>query len=341
MEEELKNFIIVWISAIISVSYCYYISANIKTGVLRLFSVLPICGLFFVLPLFFSSVHFSSSTAFYLSEMASLKLILFAFDQGPLFPVAPNLIQFVCFTCFPIKLQRNPKSQPSQNHFHKRAFAIKIMIFGVVLHVYNYSHFLPQTVLLGLCFLHLYVELEILLGPLKVLLSMALGCDLEPQFNKPYLATSLQDFWGRRWNLMVSSVLRSGIYNPVRCACQRPMNSGWARFMGYLVTFLVSGLFHELVYFYITRETPTWEVTLFFVLNGVCTGTEVAVKRTGFLRRWWPVRSSVSRLLTMGFVVVTGGLLFFPLFIRSGMMERRANETLFFLDFVKRKFSIF
>ncbi|CAD5314478.1 unnamed protein product [Arabidopsis thaliana] len=198
MEEELKNFIIVWISAIISVSYCYYLSANIKTGVLRLFSVLPICGLFFVLPLFFSSVHFSSSTAYYLSEMASLKLILFAFDQGPLFPVAPNLIQFVCFTCFPIKLQRNPKSQPSQNHFHKRAFAIKIMIFGVVLHVYNYSHFLPQTVLLGLCFLHLYVELEILLGPLKVLLSMALGCDLEPQFNKPYLATSLQDFWGRR-----------------------------------------------------------------------------------------------------------------------------------------------
>ncbi|XP_018455595.1 LOW QUALITY PROTEIN: probable long-chain-alcohol O-fatty-acyltransferase 9 [Raphanus sativus] len=338
MEAELRNFILVWLSAIVFVSYCYYVSPKIKAGVFRFLSVLPVCALFLVLPLFFSSVHFSSSTAFYLSGFANLKLILFAFDQGPLLPLPPNLVHFICFTCFPIKLQQNPNSQ---NRFHKRAFAFRLFLFFLVLHVYKYSQTLPHYVLLGLCFVHLYLELEILLAPLKFLLSITLGCDLEPQFNEPYLATSLQDLWGRRWNLMVSAIFRSGVYNPVRGASRGLINSSWARFMGFFVTFLVSGLFHELVYFYITREAPKWEVTLFFVLNGVCTGTEVAVKRTVFFQRRLPVRPVVSWLLTMGFVAVTGGLLYFPQFIRSGMMERRANETLFFIDFVKRKFSIF
>lgn len=34
----------------------------------------------------------------------------------------------------------------------------------------------------------------------KVLVFISLGGDLEPQANEPYLATSLKDFWGRRWN---------------------------------------------------------------------------------------------------------------------------------------------
>ncbi|KAJ4878297.1 putative long-chain-alcohol O-fatty-acyltransferase 9 [Raphanus sativus] len=253
MEAELRNFILVWLSAIVFVSYCYYVSPKIKAGVFRFLSVLPVCALFLVLPLFFSSVHFSSSTAFYLSGFANLKLILFAFDQGPLLPLPPNLVHFICFTCFPIKLQQNPNSQ---NRFHKRAFAFRLFLFFLVLHVYKYSQTLPHYVLLGLCFVHLYLELEILLAPLKFLLSITLGCDLEPQFNEPYLATSLQDLWGRRWNLMVSAIFRSGVYNPVRGASRGLINSSWARFMGFFVTFLVSGLFHELVYFYITREAP-------------------------------------------------------------------------------------
>jgi len=64
---------------------------------------------------------------------------------------------------------------------------------------------------------------------------------------------------------------------------------------------------------------------------------EVAVKKSTFVRRWWRVSPTVSRLLTVGFVVVTSGWFFFPL-IRSGIIERLASEALMCIDFVKHKF---
>ncbi|XP_020872432.1 LOW QUALITY PROTEIN: probable long-chain-alcohol O-fatty-acyltransferase 6, partial [Arabidopsis lyrata subsp. lyrata] len=195
MEEELKIFIEVWVSAIISVTYCYYLPPKIKTNILRLLSVLPVCALFLALPMFFSTVHFSFTIAFFLSGLAVPKLILFALEKGPLFPLPPNLLQFICFACFPIKFQINPN--PGNPNFPKWVFALKVFIFGaLLLQVYDYKQFLPPNFLLGLYALHIYLELEISLTLIKFLVSITLGCDLEPQFNEPYLATSLYDFWG-------------------------------------------------------------------------------------------------------------------------------------------------
>ncbi|CAA7021117.1 unnamed protein product [Microthlaspi erraticum] len=284
--------------------------------------------------LFFSSVHFTGSTAFSLTWLANFKLILFSFEKGPLFPIPTSISHFICFTCFPIKLQQNPKSQ---NQLPIWLLAIKVAIFGLLLYLYDYKQYLSPNVLLVLYSLHIYLEFEILLAPLKFLLTVTLGCDLEPQFNQPYLATSLQDFWGRRWNIMVSAILRPAVYLPVRRITERKMNSDQARFLGVLTTFIVSGAVHELIFFYYTRESPTGEVTLFFVLHGVCTAAEVAAKRTRLARRW-RMSLMVSRLLTVGFMVVTSGWLFFPQLIRSGMIERLFNEALLSIDFVKHNF---
>ena len=38
---------------------------------------------------------------------------------------------------------------------------------------------------------------------------------IEPHFDAPYLSTSLQDFWARRWNLTISHVLRETVYEPI------------------------------------------------------------------------------------------------------------------------------
>ncbi|KAL0875344.1 hypothetical protein Bca101_025049 [Brassica carinata] len=124
---------------------------------------------------------------------ANLKLILFSFDQGPLFPIPLSLTHFICFTCFPIKLQQNPKIQ---GHFSKSNFVTK----------------------------H-----EILLTLVKLLVTVAIGCNLEPNFNEPYLATSLQDFWSHRWNLMVPALLKPAIYIPVRRLCNGRLSSDHAR----------------------------------------------------------------------------------------------------------------
>ena len=51
-------------------------------------------------------------------------------------------------------------------------------------------------------------------------------------------STSVSEFWGRRWDLIVASGLRRGIYDPLR-------KVGHSRAIAALLTFIVSGLLHE------------------------------------------------------------------------------------------------
>jgi hypothetical protein len=51
-------------------------------------------------------------------------------------------------------------------------------------------------------------------------------------------AKSPSDFWGRRWNLLVQSVLKGGVYKPFR-------KYGYSPTTAVVATFLASGLFHE------------------------------------------------------------------------------------------------
>ncbi|KAF2564276.1 hypothetical protein F2Q70_00014946 [Brassica cretica] len=288
MDGEVIGFVIVWILAVISVSYCYYISSRIKAGVLRLISVVPVCG---------------SSASLACPSRLNKTLILKIKSPNGLFP-------------------------------------IKVAIFAVVLHMYDYKQYMSPVILLVLYVLHVYLELDIALMLVKLFVFITLGCDLEPQADEPYLATSLQDFWGRRWNLMVPAILRPAIYIPVRQFCRGLMSSDWATFLAVLATFVASGVAHEVFFFALTFEMPTGEVACFFVLHGVCTTVEVAMKRTEFVRRW-RVSPTVSRLLTVGFVVVTSGWLLFPTLARSDMLEKLANEALLSIDFVKRTFYSF
>ncbi|CAN6812868.1 unnamed protein product [Brassica oleracea] len=335
MEEDLKSFIKVWVYGIISISYCYYITTRIRSGVPRLLSIFPVLVLFLVIPLSFSSAHLSLYTTFSLTLLANLKLILFSFDKGPLIPLPTTLGRFFCFTFFPIKAQENPNSQ---NHFPKRDVATKVAIVGVLLHLYGYRNNMSPTLLLALYFVQLYLEIDIVASFFKIAVVIFLGCDLEPQSNKPYLATSLQDFWGRRWNLMVPAILRAAVYSPMRRVSQRRMSSGSALFPGVLAAFIVSGLYHELLFYYLTREVPTWEVTWYFVLQGVFTAAEIALKKKTTVTQPWQLTPAVSRLLTVGFVFATGVWLFAPQLVRSGVLERYKYEEVLFVDFIKQKF---
>ncbi|XP_022568478.2 probable long-chain-alcohol O-fatty-acyltransferase 2 [Brassica napus] len=217
MEEELRNLVKVCISVLISISYCYYISSKIPKGFVRLLSLLPIFIIFLLIPLFFSSLHFCAISAFFLTWLANFKLLLFAFDQEPLSPLPSIFSRFLCFTCFPIKTKQNPSSNRIYNK-PKWVLAFKVILFSSLLHLYgkNYHNTLPRLAFLSIFTIHVYIELEFILVLVGGLLSTLLGCEIEPVFNEPYLATSFQDFWSRRWNRMVPSVLRPTIHIPVQ-----------------------------------------------------------------------------------------------------------------------------
>ncbi|CAM6089370.1 unnamed protein product [Calypogeia fissa] len=159
------------------------------------------------------------------------------------------------------------------------------------------------------------------------------GTEVEPQFNLPMLADSLADFWGRRWNLLVNNLLRVSVHEPTLKLLNGTTTepTPWARVVPTLASFLVSGLMHDVICFYGGKLWPTWELTAFFVLNGIGTIIE------GFVlppRR----RSQIPRLLrrayTLTFLYFTTYWLFYPPTVRSGLVDALA-EVGQFIDWIQ------
>lgn len=350
MDGELRNLIKVWILAISCLSYCYLIASKFRKGLLRLVSLFPVFYLFIILPLNLSSIHFCGVTSFFLVWLANFKLLLFAFDQGPLSSQLNNkLFHFVLVACLPIKFKPNPPQNlvTEPHHHHQQStqksyqvplksilLVTKLLLLLSIFHAYECRQHLHQCVVLALYCCHIYLELELVLAlcstPARVL-----GFELEPQFNEPYLATSLQDFWGRRWNLMVTSILRPTVYDPIQYICRRN-NIGrmWPQLSGVVATFVVSGLMHEVIYYYLTRVPPTWEVTWFFVLHGVCVAIEVWLKKK-LINRCGRLHRAISGALVLTFVTATGLWLFFAQIFRNKLEEKVLTEVFFSLDFAR------
>ena len=64
-----------------------------------------------------------------------------------------------------------------------------------------------------------------------------LGVDCRPMFRAPFLATSLREFWGNRWNHGFTEMLQETVYRPLQRSVGRPRAG--------LASFAASGLLHE------------------------------------------------------------------------------------------------
>ncbi|XP_050386678.1 probable long-chain-alcohol O-fatty-acyltransferase 5 [Argentina anserina] len=341
MEDELKNLVKVWITTTLCLSYCHYIvSILIPKGLLRLIFLLPVFYLFITAPLNLHSFHLCGPTIVLLVWLGISRLLLFSFNLGPLSPPPPSLFHFISLACLPVRIQQHPPRKTSPIHHSATkvlpsktiVLAVKALLLGMIIHAYKYRPYLHPYVILALYCCHMYLGLEVFF-PLIATPVQALGFELEPQSNEPYLSTSLQDFWGRRWNLMVTNILRPTVYDPTRRVCARVVGERWSTVSALLATFAVSGLMHDATYYYLTRVQPTLEVTWFFVLHGACVVAEVEVKKAVAGR--WRLHPVVSRLLTLVFLAVTGNWLFFPQLLRNGVDTKAIQEYATMVDFVK------
>lgn len=101
--------------------------------------------------------------------------------------------------------------------------------------LYGSSELTLATLLFGvqiLCDFAGYSTIAI--GAAKVM-----GFELMENFNTPYFATSIQDFW-RRWHISLSTWFRDYLYFPLGGSRVSPLR----RYFNILVVFLVSGLWH-------------------------------------------------------------------------------------------------
>lgn len=224
-------------------------------------------------------------------------------------------------------------------HDHRTALsAVNLFLLALLFQAYEYKHHLHPCIVWGLYCLHAFLELELVLAiyaiPAWIVLG-GLGLELEPQFKEPYLTTSLEDFWGRRWNLTVSEILRLTIYNPLRTVCIPAMGPELGSYAAVFATFTVSGLMHEALFYYYTRAEPTWEVTVFFLVQGACVVTEKAVKKR--YRESWQPHRLVSGVLTLGFLSVTAIRLFALPLTRHGIDEKAIRECHHMAKFLKER----
>ncbi|KAI6704130.1 hypothetical protein NL676_013266 [Syzygium grande] len=356
MEGEMYNFFKVCITALMSLCYCYILGRIIPKGTTRLLGMLPVVALFLYLPLNLSAVNLIGQTSFIISWLGNSKLLLFAFGKGPLASDPPiSLPRFLAIACLPIKIQKTslkelpPRTRDNKDHTHltqngdhkenplpqnpenirpKTIFLLnyptKALLFVMLLRLYDYGdHIHPNLILLVYC-CHLYLALDLILSSIQAAARAGFGMELEPQFREPYLSSSLQDFWGKRWNLMVTNILRLTVYEPVHNAALAAVGRKWAALPAVMAAFLVSGLMHELMFFYMGRVKPTWEVMCFFVLHGACLVIEVVVKRKCGTK--WRLPRALTGPTTVTFVIVTGSWLFFPQLLRDGVIKKALEE---------------
>ncbi|KAM1941607.1 hypothetical protein ACFX13_029166 [Malus domestica] len=229
------------------------------------------------------------------------------------------------------KIETNPSPQKAQKLPLNQV--IKGILFVILIGVLKYSEHFHQKLVLVLHCLYIYLTLENLLAIVTILTRSLSGLDLKPHFNDPYFSTSLQNFWGRRWNLVAHSILRSAVYEPTRDYSAGVIGREWAPLPAVFGSFLVSGLMHEHIYYCMGRVRPTWEVTWFFVLHGVCLPVEIVLKKA--LKGRCRLPRVISLPLTLGFMVVTSYWLFFPQFIRCKADVRMLQEYGEFAAFLK------
>lgn len=147
---------------------------------------------------------------------------------------------------------------------------------------------------------------DIAIGVAKVL-----GIDLMENFRRPYLSTSVVEFWGKnRWHISLSRWFRDYMFIPMggsRVPLPRHM-------FNLFTVFLVSGLWHG----------ANWTFVIWGALNGIYQVIATLLHGVGdrvgkFFRLPLPVASTLSALLTFHLILVTW------VFFRAASLEDAAT----------------
>jgi hypothetical protein len=127
----------------------------------------------------------------------------------------------------------------------------------------------------------------------------AAGRNVPPLFAQPFNARSLADWWGRRWNLSVHTVLLETVWKPLRRALG-PAGATDA-------VFIASGLLHELLVSYPAGGGYGLPLLYFLVQTA-----GLRLERTRRLRSLLRRSDAVAAAWTLGVVLLPAPLLFHP-----------------------------
>jgi len=127
---------------------------------------------------------------------------------------------------------------------------------------------------------------DMAIGILKMI-----GFDINENFNQPYTANSITDFW-RRWHISLGAWMRNYLYIPLG---GNRVTSQWRLYFNLWIVFLASGLWHG----------ASWNFVIWGAYHGLWLVVERAFLLKLFARIWNPVRAIITF-----FIVVIGWVFF-------------------------------
>lgn len=149
-----------------------------------------------------------------------------------------------------------------------KKFAIASVLYSPVYQVYSNVHAYAGVSLLLIFFLqtiYIYMEFsgytDMALGSAKIL-----GINLIDNFNRPFLARNISEYW-RRWHISLSSWCTDFIYNPFIVKYRQYEN--FAVVTGVFLTFFVIGIWHA----------ANWTFVVLGLLQGIAIVYEFYTKK--------------------------------------------------------------
>ena len=130
----------------------------------------------------------------------------------------------------------------------------------------------------------------------------ARGRLVTPIMNRPVVASSVSEFWGKRWNLAFRDYAHVTLF--------MPLARKWGAAIGAIAGFVFSGVIHELAISLPARGGYGWPM-LYFLIQGLGVLGEREFTKWG----WWKPGSVVSRCWAIVVVALPVPMLFHQAFV--------------------------
>ena len=139
---------------------------------------------------------------------------------------------------------------------------------------------------------------------LTAVILRANGRLVTPIMNRPILAASVSEFWGKRWNLAFRDYAHVTLF--------LPLARKWGAVAGSMAGFAFSGVIHELAISLPARGGYGWPM-LYFVIQGLGVLSERQLAKWG----WWKAGAIANRIWAVAVVALPVPLLFHQPFVRK------------------------
>lgn len=144
------------------------------------------------------------------------------------------------------------------------------------------------------------------------------GVNVKELFRSPYKSRSLNEFWGKRWNMAFSEMTTLIAY--------RPLKSKLGNTAAMLISFLLSGILHEIA-ISLPVKTGYGLPLLYFALHGIVMYAE---SRSKFVQKIL-ANKILSHAWVLGWLILPIHLLFHPAFM-EGVLKPLRSLLLYYIS---------